>query len=467
MKADQIYKLHFIGIGGIGMSGIAEIFISQGHQISGSDLSLSDVTEHLAALGATIYANHRKENIRDADVVVTSSAVKGDNPEVLEAKRLGIPVIPRAEMLAEIMRGKTGISVAGTHGKTTTTSMTAQILMEAGFDPTVVVGGKVEAIGSNAKVGLGDVVVVEADESDGSFHLLPATHGIVTNIDLDHMEYYGTRENLNEAFIQFTKKIPFYGCTWLCAGDPGVQQILPFLTKPHHTYGFSTDADLYAARPESNPLGSQTYELFYRKSKNLKHESLGVVELSVLGRHNILNSMAAIGMAMSLGAPISAAKAALKRFHHVKRRFDEKFFSSARRLRVIDDYGHHPTEIRAVLETARQTNPKRILTLFQPHRYSRTKLCWDDFLSCFEKSDILVLLPIYAASEEPLAGITSILLAEAIRERPGSVLTVKNVDSAEDALEWVMKNHQDGDLILTLGAGSITKLSDAISAALS
>jgi UDP-N-acetylmuramate--alanine ligase len=298
MKADQIYKLHFIGIGGIGMSGIAEIFISQGHQISGSDLSLSDVTEHLAALGATIYANHRKENIRDADVVVTSSAVKGDNPEVLEAKRLGIPVIPRAEMLAEIMRGKTGISVAGTHGKTTTTSMTAQILMEAGFDPTVVVGGKVEAIGSNAKVGLGDVVVVEADESDGSFHLLPATHGIVTNIDLDHMEYYGTRENLNEAFIQFTKKIPFYGCTWLCAGDPGVQQILPFLTKPHHTYGFSTDADLYAARPESNPLGSQTYELFYRKSKNLKHESLGVVELSVLGRHNILNSMAAIGMAM-------------------------------------------------------------------------------------------------------------------------------------------------------------------------
>ena len=242
------YQLHFIGIGGIGMSGIAEIFLSQGHIVSGSDLSMTDTTERLVKMGATIHPSHDRTNLKHVDVVVTSSAVKKDNPEVLEAKRQGIPVIPRAEMLAEIMRGKIGVAIAGTHGKTTTTSMTAQILMEAGIDPTVVVGGKVEAIGSNAKVGHGDVVVVEADESDGSFHLLPATHGVVTNIDLDHMEYYLTRENLNEAFVKFTKKIPFYGCTWLCADDEGVRQILNHLTKPHQTYGFLPGADLIARK---------------------------------------------------------------------------------------------------------------------------------------------------------------------------------------------------------------------------
>jgi UDP-N-acetylmuramate--alanine ligase len=466
MKHERKYRLHFIGIGGIGMSGIAEVFLSQGHDVSGSDLSLSDTTERLVRMGANIFPVHQRENITDADVVVTSSAVKADNPEVLEAKRLGIPVIPRAEMLAEIMRGKTGIAVAGTHGKTTTTSMTAQILIEAGLDPTVVVGGKVEAIGGNAKVGRGDVVVVEADESDGSFHLLPATHAIVTNIDLDHMEHYGTRENLNAAFVTFTKKIPFYGCTWLCLDDDGVKQILPELTKPHRTYGFSKDADLYADNIRTISQGTQIYTLFFRENKGETHEEFGEIELAVLGRHNVLNSLAAIGISLTLGAPFTAAKTALRSFRHVKRRFDERFYSAERGVRVVDDYGHHPTEVRAVLATAKQTGHSRIVTLFQPHRYTRTQLCWKDFLSCFNDTDVLIMLPIYAANEDPIIGINSSALVQAILDMNEKSIQVVEVSSLDEAREWVVMNHLDGDLILTLGAGSITKLGDQLAAAL-
>jgi UDP-N-acetylmuramate--alanine ligase len=392
---------------------------------------------------------------------VTSSAVKKNNPEVLEARRLGIPVIPRAEMLAEIMRGKTGIAVAGTHGKTTTTSMTAQILMEADFDPTVVVGGKVEAIGSNAKVGEGDIVVAEADESDGSFHLLPATHAIITNIDLDHMEYYGTRENLNDAFIQFAKKIPFYGHTWVCLEDLGVQEIIPFLTKPFSTYGFTSEADLYATGLKI-ANGRQFFELFYRTQKNEAHQSLGEFELSVLGLHNVLNALGATGMSLSLEAPISAIRDALKSFKHVKRRFDEKLYLTEKNIRVVDDYGHHPTEVRAVLATAKQTGHSRIVTLFQPHRYSRTKLCWEEFLTCFENTDVLVMLPIYAASEDPIEGITDLNLLLAIRKKMGPHFQAHLVASLDEALAWVTQNYQNGDLILTLGAGSITKLGDQL-----
>ena len=449
------------------MSGIAEVFLSQGHEVSGSDLSVGEITERLVRMGATIYSGHAKENVAKVDVVVTSSAVKSDNAEILEAKRRGIPVIPRAEMLAEIMRGKTGIAVAGTHGKTTTTSMCAQILMEAGLDPTVVVGGKVEAIGSNAKVGHGTVVVVEADESDGSFHLLPATHGIVTNIDLDHMEHYLTRENLDDAFIQFTKKIPFYGCTWLCLEDPGVRKILPFLTKPFFTYGFTAAADLYASRVKVLKNGMQTYLLYYRMHRDSQHELQGEIELAVLGSHNVLNSLAAIGMSFSLAAPFTAAKTALRKFKHVKRRFDERYYSLETGIRVIDDYGHHPTEVRAVLATAKQTGHLRIVTLFQPHRFSRTQLCWDEFLTCFKDSDVLVLLPIYAASEEPIDGITSDKLADAIRRNCGSALRVEELPSLDAALSWMEKNVQHGDLILTLGAGSITKLGDLLAKQLS
>ena len=443
------------------MSGIAEIFLSQGHAVSGSDLGNSETTERLVRMGAVIQVGHSKDNVTDVDVVVISSAVKADNPEVLAAKALGIPVIPRAEMLAEIMRGKKGIAIAGTHGKTTTTSMTAQILMKAGLDPTVVVGGKVEAIGSNAKMGAGNVVVVEADESDGSFHLLPATHAVVTNIDLDHMEYYGTRENLNEAFLTFTKKIPFYGRIMLCGDDAGINEILSQVTKPHLTYGFGEHNDLIAKNPRM-ANGFQCFELWTREHRNEKHELQGEVELAVLGLHNILNALGAIGISLSMGASIHAIKEALREFKHVRRRFDERYFSPTTGIRIIDDYGHHPTEIRAVLATARQTAHPRIVTVFQPHRYTRTQLCWNEFLTCFAEADHVVILPIYAASEEPIAGVDSATLAKAIRDTLGQKIQVSEAASLEDAVEWVKKNRLSGDLILTMGAGSITKLPDLI-----
>jgi UDP-N-acetylmuramate--alanine ligase len=461
------YQLHFVGIGGIGMSGIAEIFLSRGMKVTGSDLASGETTERLIRLGAEIFYGHQRANIKDVDVVVISSAVRPDNPEVLEARSRGIPVIPRAEMLAEIMRGKTGIAIAGTHGKTTTTSMTAQILMHAGLDPTVVVGGKVEAIGSNAKVGAGDLVVVEADESDGSFHLLPATHAVITNIDLDHMEYYGTREKLNEAFIQFSKKLPFYGRTWLCLDDAGVREIIPELTKPYSTYGISgavsEQADLIAKDLQVLSGGRQSFEVWYRESRVNDHHLLGLIVLNVLGRHNVLNALAAIGVAMSAGASFQAAKESLLEFNHVRRRFDQRYFSDHTGIRVVDDYGHHPTEVRAVLATARQTGHPRIVTVFQPHRYTRTRLCWNEFLTCFQDTDELVLLPIYAASEDPIEGVDSHALAAAIEKSLGPSVKVHLAESLEDAAQKVMDGVQDEDLILTLGAGSITKLSERLS----
>ena len=461
-----IYRLHFVGIGGIGMSGIAEIFLSQGMKVSGSDLSSGESTERLSALGAKIFQGHERVHVGDVDVVVVSSAVRADNPEVLEAKARGIPVIPRAEMLAEIMRGKTGIALAGTHGKTTTTSMTAQILIHAGLDPTVVVGGKVEAIGSNAKVGSGELVVVEADESDGSFHLLPATHAVITNIDTDHMEFYKTRENLDEAFIQFTKKLPFYGRTWVCLDDAGVRRILPMLTKPYSTYGFTEEADLFALNPEVLPEGGQRFDLWRRSGRGVAPESLGSIRLNVLGRHNVLNALGAIGVSLTAGASMESVREALSSFHHVRRRFDERWHSKDLNLRVVDDYGHHPTEIKAVLATARQTGHPRIVTVFQPHRYSRTALCWDDFLTCFSETDELILLPVYAASEDPIPGVDSDRLAQAIRAAQGVKGSISTVGSLEEALDAVLSEKRPGDLILTLGAGSITRLAGMISARL-
>ncbi len=454
------FKLHFVGLGGIGMSGIAEIFLAQGHEVSGSDLNANEITERLVQMGAKFSQSHSKDNVRDADVVVVSSAVKNNNPEVVEARIRGIPVIPRAEMLAEIMRGKVGIAIAGTHGKTTTTSMCAQILIKAGMDPTVVVGGKVESIGSNAKVGSGDYVVVEADESDGSFHLLPATYGIITNIDLDHMEHYGTRENLNEAFVTFAKKIPFYGCTWVCGDDEGVREVLSSFTKPHFTYGFFPFNDLIAKNVVVISGGMQKYEVWKRPSRDLEHVFLGSITLNVLGTHNVLNSLAAIGMSLSLGAHFEAAKEALASFHHVRRRFDERYHDAVKNIRVIDDYGHHPTEVRAVLSTARQTGHSRIITIFQPHRYTRTQLCWDEFLTCFHDTDLLLMLPIYSAGEDAIQDVTTERLITAIREK--SNLNAIEVHSLEDAASWVKKNSTQGDLILTLGAGSITKLAEQL-----
>jgi UDP-N-acetylmuramate--alanine ligase len=457
------HQLHFVGIGGIGMSGIAEIFLSQGMKVSGSDLNRSETTERLEKLGAKVFLGHERGHVLGADVVVISSAVKADNPEVLEAKTRGIPVIPRAEMLAEIMRGKTGLAIAGTHGKTTTTSMAAQILMKADLDPTVVVGGKVQAIGSNAKMGSGDLVVVEADESDGSFHLLPATCAVITNVDSDHMEFYQSRENLDQAFLDFAKKLPFYGRVWVCLEDPGVRAILPGITKPCSTYGFSDQADLVAKNLRTQPGGRQIFDLHSREHPAGLHRMLGTITLNVLGRHNVLNALGAIGISFSAGADFKAAKAALGEFQHVKRRFDERYFSEGTGIRIIDDYGHHPTEVQAVLSTARQTEPGRIITVFQPHRYTRTRLCWKEFLSCFRDSDELILLPIYAASEEPIDGVTSEALASAIDAAGGAGKPrVRVVKSLEEAALLVAKEVKPRDLILTLGAGSITRLPELL-----
>jgi len=451
------------------MSGIAEIFLSQGHEVSGSDTAPSEITERLVRLGATVYPEHMSENVHDVDAVVISSAVKADNPEVIAAKEQGIPVIPRAEMLAEIMRGKTGVAIAGTHGKTTTTSMVAQILIKAGLEPTVVVGGKVEVIGgTNAKLGLGNIAVVEADESDGSFHFLPARFTVITNIDLDHMEFYKTRENLNEAFVQFAKKIPFYGCTWLCGDDDGVKTILPELTKPYRTYGFEEENHLIIKNLTVLPHQHQKFGVWTRENKTDPLVFHGDMELSVLGKHNVLNAAAALGISLSLGVPFMAAREALAEFKHVRRRFDERYYSPAKNIRVIDDYGHHPTEIKAVLATAEQTGHKRIITVFQPHRYTRTQLCWNEFLSCFDETDVLLMLPIYAASEEPIEGVSTSTLCQDIAARlkqEKREIQIVEIESLLEAEQWLFKNKTDGDLILTLGAGSITKLADQMAKA--
>lgn len=454
------FRIHFVGIGGIGMSGIAEIFLRQGHQVSGSDLHSNEQTDRLEQAGARVFTGHSAHHIQEVhpQTVVMSSAVRSDNPEVVEARRLKIPVIPRAEMLAEIMRGKTGISVAGTHGKTTTTSMVAQVLMHAGLDPTVVVGGKVEAIGSNAKMGTGEHVVAEADESDGSFLLLPTTYAVVTNIDFDHMEFYQTQQRLDDAFIQFVKGIPFYGCAWMCADDPGVRRILSLTSKPVMTYGIEpTQADLVAKEPESTAHGQRTQVSFRGKP-------LGTLELSVLGRHNLLNALAAVGIAMSLEISFSVVQEALKNFRHVRRRFDQRYFDEQSQIRIIDDYGHHPTEIKAVLAAAQALPAQRRLVVFQPHRYSRTQLCWDAFTQCFQGCDRLILLPVYGAGETPIAGVDSGALAKSILNQPANLrpTEVQLVDSLDQAQARVVQMVQSGDMVLTLGAGSVTQLAPRI-----
>jgi UDP-N-acetylmuramate--alanine ligase len=461
MTDPKKYRIHFIGIGGIGMSGIAEIFLRQGHQVSGSDLQGNDQTEQLTENGARIFIGHAAAHVQPGiHTVVVSSAVRPDNPELVEARRLKIPVIRRAEILAEILRGKTGITVAGTHGKTTTTSMIAQVFIGAGLDPTAVVGGKVEAIGGNAKYGLGSTVIAEADESDGSFLLLPATYAVVTNIDLDHMEYYQTQERLDDAFVQYTQNIPFYGCAWLCGDDAGVQRILPELSKPHQLYGFGEKNDLIARGVRTDGR-CQAAELFYYG------KPLGELTLNVLGRHNLLNAMAAVGIGLSFEIPFAKIASALAGFRHVRRRFDERYYSPATGIRVVDDYGHHPTEVRAVLQTARDSRPRRVVTIFQPHRYTRTQLCWAEFLSCFEETDVLLMLPIYSAGEEPIEGVSSEILLQEIRKRyPHQAENRVGVASLEAAQDWVMNHRMDGDFILTLGAGSVTKLAGMLAEAL-
>jgi UDP-N-acetylmuramate--alanine ligase len=449
---------HFVGIGGIGMSGIAEILLSLGMKVSGSDLKRSAVTERLAALGAVVHEGHAAGNVAGATVVVTSSAVSQNNPEVVEAHALKIPVIPRAEMLAELMRLKYGIAIAGMHGKTTTTSMVASVLAAGGLDPTVIVGGRVDALGSNAWLGTTQYLVAEADESDRSFLKLSPILAVVTNIDREHMDCYDDMADVERAFVEFMDRVPFYGAVTACIDNPLLKSILPRVRRRVFTYGLSIEADFRleilatgrAAAPGQEP-GNSISRFMVRTGGGL----LGPFELHVPGRHNVLNATAAIAIASQLEIAPEKIAAGLSQFRGVDRRFQHR--GRERGVTVVDDYGHHPTEIRATLAAARECGYKRILVIFQPHRFSRTLDLLDQFSDAFEAADRVIVLPIYAASEEPIAGVTAERLAERIRG--------PRVEFAPDfgaAVSAATAGAAEGDLILTLGAGSVSQLAPQI-----
>jgi UDP-N-acetylmuramate--alanine ligase len=437
-------KVHFVGIGGIGMSGIAEILISQGYSVSGSDLVETDTTRRLAGLGAQLFYGHSEKNLQNSDVVVISSAVTDKNPEVAAAKQKKIPIILRAEMLAELMKMKSGIAIAGTHGKTTTTSIVATILTNAGFDPTIIIGGKVDALGGNAKLGLGDLLIAEADESDKSFLCLPATIAVVTNIDNDHLNNYGTIQNIKDAFVEFVNRVPFYGLSILCTDDDNVRSILPRINKPFVTYGFSPQADIQARNYSFVEFGTR-FEVW----KN--EQCLGEVTCHVPGKHNILNSLAAIAVGFELGMTFDNIKKGLAQFKGVKRRFE--FKGEEKGIKVFDDYGHHPTEIRATLAAARKAWSGRVVTYFQPHRYSRTQDCYEDFVKAFDDADMVFVGDVYAAGEEPIPGISAEKLSEDIRLHGHR--SVEYLGDVKKSSERLAAKLEKGDLFLTLGAGNI------------
>jgi len=457
---------HFVGIGGIGMSGIAEILLSLGMKVSGSDLRRSAVTDRLAQLGATIYEGHSACNVAGATVVVTSSAVAVKNPEVLEAHALKIPVIPRAEMLAELMRLKYGIAIAGMHGKTTTTSMVASVLAAGGLDPTVVVGGRVDALGSNARLGTTQYLVAEADESDRSFLKLSPILAVVTNLDREHMDCYKDMADVERAFVDFMDRVPFYGAITACIDNQQLKGILTQVQRRVFTYGLSTEADYrleILERAQAETIGAEQPTSLSRFMVHTDAGPLGPFELHVPGRHNVLNATAAVAIARQLEVSPERIGEGLKRFRGVDRRFQLR--GSARGVAVVDDYGHHPTEIRATLAAARECGYRRILVVFQPHRYSRTADLMDEFSSAFGAADIVMVLPIYAASEEPIPGVTAEGLAERIKIEVGG----PRVEFAPDfaaAVSAITAAAQEGDLILTLGAGSVSQLAPQILAAL-
>jgi UDP-N-acetylmuramate--alanine ligase len=455
--------LHFVGIGGIGMSGIAEVFLNQGYPVSGSDLVESDSTRRLSQLGVKVFVGHRKENIEKASVVVVSSAIKAGNPEVLEAKRRHIPVIPRAEMLGELMRGKVGVAVAGSHGKTTTTSMLATVLTVAGLDPTIVIGGKVDSLGGNAKLGQGQFVVAEADESDGSFIHLPATFGIVTNIDNDHLDHFGSLGAIEDAFVGLVGKLPFYGLAIVCGEDAGVKRCLTRWTKPFQTYGLTQEWDLYAQDIRSEGLSS-FFKVYLKDGTGSNF--LGEIRLNIPGKHNVLNALACVLLALRLNIPFQIISRGLTEFKGVKRRFEIRWQDRIKKQAIIDDYGHHPTEIMATLQAAKAFWSGRIISVFQPHRYSRTLNCHDGFLSAFFQSDIVLITDIYAAGEDPIPGISAESLVTEIKRTAQSHQQVIYSGDLEATRDLLRQMFSEDDLILCLGAGSITRLPDQIMAQL-
>jgi UDP-N-acetylmuramate--alanine ligase len=446
----NIRHIHFVGIGGSGMSGIAEVLINLGYVVSGSDQKRSPVTDRLASQGARIFEGHAATNVEGAHVVVISTAVRTTNPEVVEARRMGIPVIPRAEMLAELMRLKYGVAVAGSHGKTTTTSMIALILDKGGLDPTVVVGGRLGVLGSGARLGRGDFMVAEADESDRSFLKLSPTVAVVTNVDREHLDTYKDLADVQKAFLDFLNKVPFYGAGVVCLDDGPIQDILPRVERRVVTYGLSPQAQVSARDVRLKPMGS-TY------LATVNDNTLGEIEVGVPGAHNVLNSLAAVAVGLELAVPFDGIRQGLAGFTGVDRRFQVR--GEAGGVLVVDDYGHHPTEIRATLETLRgRAGSRRTVVLFQPHRYTRTQHLWDEFCRAFHLADLLLLADIYPAGEEAIAGITSETLAEAIGRRGHrQVIYVGDLRGAGDRLA---KEVRDGDVVLTLGAGSVWTAGD-------
>lgn len=439
-------RVHMVGIGGSGMCGIAEVLLSLGHIVSGSDVKESSVTRQLEKMGARIHVGHAAENVGSADVVVISSAVSADNPEVVTARGKKIPVIPRAEMLAELMRLKYSVTIAGAHGKTTTTSMIGLVLQDAHFDPTIVIGGRLQNFGSNARAGKGEFIVVEADESDRSFLKLSATIAVITNIDSEHLDHYTDLDDIKRSFVIFANKVPFYGAVILCIDNEGNRSILPQIERKVVTYGFSAEADFRAVPIHTKEYSSE-FQVFHHDM------NLGVVRLNVPGSHSIVNSLAAIATASELGISFDTAREALAHFPGVDRRFQLR--CEANDILIIDDYAHHPTEIEATLTAARQGWNRRIIAVFQPHRYTRLHHLFDGFVRCFRNADILILTDIYPAGEKPIPGVSVDKLGKAITGP--QVILHKDLEALPEA---VLALAEPGDLVLFLGAGSITAVAE-------
>lgn len=457
MFRGKVRTIHFVGIGGIGMSGIAEVLLNIGFAVTGSDLREGESVQRLRDMGAVVHIGHRPENIGSADVLVRSTAVTEANIEVAEAHRRLIPVIRRAEMLAELMRLKHGIAIAGTHGKTTTTSMLAAVLGAGGLDPTVVIGGRLDQFGgSNARLGEGEYLVAEADESDGSFLLLSPTVGLVTNIDPEHLDHYGDAETLERTFVEFVNKVPFYGFAVLCIDHPTVQRLIPEVRRRVVTYGLSRQADYRAAALERDGLNT-TFTMYRRE------ERLGTVTLGMPGVHNVSNAVGAIATAMELSIPFATVSSALDGFTGVQRRFTVR--ANVNNVLIIDDYGHHPVEIEATLEAAEQGFAgRRVIAVVQPHRFSRVRDLWDDFCGAFNQAAVVVVCPIYAAGETPLDGVDHHALGDGIRDRGHRGVHVS--DSLEDATDWLAEHTKTGDVVVTLGAGNVNQICGALAARL-
>jgi UDP-N-acetylmuramate--alanine ligase len=452
-----VYKknkhIHFVGIGGIGMSGIAELLLNLGYQVSGSDLAASDITARLTGLGGVVHQGHDAAWIAGAEVVVTSTAVRKDNPEVLAALAAGIPVIPRAEMLAELMRlKKYGIGIAGSHGKTSTTSLVGAVLAEAGLDPTVVIGGKVNSLGTNAKLGAGEFLVAEADESDGSFlHLTPVVE-VVTNIDLEHLDYYKNIDEIKDVFLQFINKIPFYGAAILCLDDDNIAGLLPAIKKRVITYGLTAQADIHTRKIDKQGFGS-SFDVCAGR------EVLGEITLQFPGVHNVYNALAAVAVGLELEIDFATIAAGLSGFNGVQRRLQNK--GEINGITVIDDYGHHPTEIKATLSALKDAWPeRRLLVLFQPHRYTRTQALFTEFCTAFHAADLLFLTEIYPASEQPIEGVNSESLATAIKER--GQREVYLADTVDDLPKALLPLLVKGDVVVTLGAGNVYRAGEEL-----